>query len=102
MDGMDWTSVWRTSGERGRPMPWERGRRLGFSRTFLDNLEDFLVEADIREGLGDRAHGAKLAVAAVAVLLGLGRGLVLLLLLFFAHRGESGGRRWFRASGVYR
>mmetsp|Transcript_13729 Transcript_13729/g.58696 ORF Transcript_13729/g.58696 Transcript_13729/m.58696 type:complete len:569 (+) Transcript_13729:2732-4438(+) len=28
--------------------------------------------------------------------------LVLLLLLFFAHRGDSGGRRWFRASGVYR
>ena len=85
MDGMDWTSVWRTSGERGRPMPWERGRRLGFSRTFLDNLEDFLVEADVGEGLRDGADGPELAALVVVVLLALGGSLLLLLLLLLPH-----------------
>ena len=55
--------------------------RAGRARTFLDHLEDLLVKADVRQGLGDGAHGAKLPVAAVAVLLDLGRGLVLLLFL---------------------
>ena len=85
MDGMDWTSVWRTSGERGRPMPWERGRRLGFSRTFLDNLEDFLVEADVGEGLRDGADGSELAAVVIVVLLVLGGSLILLLLLLLPH-----------------
>ena len=85
MDGMDWTSAWRTSGERGRPMPWERGRRLGFSRTFLDNLEDFLVEADVGEGLRDGADGSELAALVIVVLLVLGGSLLLLLLLLLSH-----------------
>ena len=85
MDGMDWTSVWRTSGERGLPMPWERGRRLGFSRTFLDNLEDFLVEADVGEGLRDGADGSELAALVIVVLLVLGGSLILLLLLLLPH-----------------
>ena len=59
--------------------------RAGRARTFLDHLEDLLVKADVRQGLGDGAHGAKLPVAAVAVLLDLGRGLVLLLFLVLPH-----------------
>ena len=68
----------RDSGNRGFS---SRGTR----RTFLDHLEDLLVKADVRQGLGDGAHGAKLPIATVAVLLGLGRGLVLLLFLVLPH-----------------
>jgi hypothetical protein len=61
------------------------GRRLGFSRTFLDNLEDFLVEADVGEGLRDGADGPELAALVVVVLLALGGSLLLLLLLLLPH-----------------
>jgi hypothetical protein len=50
------------------------------------------VEPDVRQGLGDRAHGAELSVAAVAVLLRLGRRLVFLLLLLLPHWCVHAGR----------